>query len=390
MTAARRLTRIERGRSLAAIIASATVFGFSFGVTMPLLTLVLDREGVDTMLIGLNTAVASLAILLAGPFYPRVIGVLGMLPSLYLGIAGSASVLLLLGLWIDVIAWFPLRFMFGLLGGLHWIASESWINTVVTSENRGRVIGIYVTTLASGFALGPLMIGVIGTEGWLPFVVSAALILAGACPLLAAGGLAPPMPRRPPIGVTRIARLEPIIMAAALLGGMIGMSVMALYPLYALHSDLTQDTAVVMLTVFLLGNFALQFPLGWLADRWDARRLIAALAIIGVAGPVALPFALGQGHLVWPLLFVWGGAMIGFYTVGLTLLGQRFRPAELTAANAAFVMVFELGSFTGPIVTGAAMDLWDPHGFSAALAIACGVFLAIAAAWHRPRSDLRH
>jgi hypothetical protein len=67
------------------------------------------------------------------------------------------------------------------------------------------------------------------------------------------------------------------------------------------------------------------------------------------------------------------------YTVALMLIGDRFPPAALASANAAFVTIVEAGGLTGPIVTGAGMDALGPDGFMIVLAAAAGLFLCVAA-----------
>jgi hypothetical protein len=72
-------------------------------------------------------------------------------------------------------------------------------------------------------------------------------------------------------------------------------------------------------------------------------------------------------------LFVWGGWILGIYSIGLTILGERFKGADLANANAAFVMSYCVGLLAGPAVEGVALDAWNPHGLLAVLgAISAG------------------
>jgi len=87
--------------------------------------------------------------------------------------------------------------------------------------------------------------------------------------------------------------------------------------------------------------------------------------------------------LLWAVLFVWGGLSLAFYTLGLALLGQRFKRADLAIANAVFIVSFEAGNVTGPTLAGAAMALWDPHGFLLALALGLALFCLLG--FRRPR-----
>lgn len=369
------LTAAERRRSLAAVIASVAVSGLCFGLTSPLLTLILERQGVGAVLIGLSAATSSLAVLVVGPFVPALAARLGTLGALYAAVGVAVATLLLLPLFPNVYAWFPIRFALGGAIAVQWIASEIWINRLATDTGRGTTVGIYAMLFSVGFAVGPLLIVVAGSTGWAPFLAAAGLLAAAVLPLLTAHGLAPAIVARGGGGLLTVAKRAPVLLASAWTCGALAMSVVALLPIYGLRSGLTEGAVVAMVSVFLIGNAALQIPIGWLSARMPRRRLFAGLAVLGILGPVLLAPALQAGFALWILLFLWGGTVIGFYTVALVSLGERFPGAEIAAANAAFVMVFEFGSVTGPALTGAALAAWTPHGLVVALAGVCVVFL---------------
>ena len=76
------------------------------------------------------------------------------------------------------------------------------------------------------------------------------------------------------------------------------------------------------------------------------------------------------------LLFLWGGLAAGIYPVALSMAGERFRGADLVAINAAIIISYGLGSLIGPVLGGVAMDLWNPQGLMAMLALVFVLFLA--------------
>jgi len=59
------------------------------------------------------------------------------------------------------------------------------------------------------------------------------------------------------------------------------------------------------------------------------------------------------------------------------MAGARFRGAELVGANAALIIAYGAGSLIGPSLGGIAMDLWNPEGLLAALALLFALFLAM-------------
>lgn len=373
------LTAWQRRRSLAAVIASAGAAGLTFGLTIPLLALILEADGVDSTRIGLNAASSAIAVLAVGPFVPRVLDALGVLRAMYLSILASVVIILLMPLWTGLWSWFLLRFLLGAFGAIHWIVGETWIISVSTPTTRGRVIALYMTVLTAGFAAGPVLINLVGIEGWLPFLLSAGLIGLAGVPLLLAYGCAPRLPPRVPAAVALAFRTAPLVLAAAALAGFTDTAVFSLLPVYGLDIGLPQDRAVLLLTVMLTGNVALQVPIGWLADRTDRRCLLIACGAVFMVCPLLLPQVLQLELLLWPLLAIWGGASLGIYTLALTIVGDRFEPAALAGANAAVVAVYEAGSVLGPVSGGVSMDSVGPDGLMWLMAAAAVLFLAFAA-----------
>ncbi len=379
----------DRARRLAmlALLSVSLGAGLMIGVTMPLLSMLLELRGTDTVLIGLNAAMSTFAILLTGPFLPRAIRRYGTLPVMYLSIVFGIAVLLAMPVFTSLPAWFVLRFALGISVGVAWIASEAWLNAIVTDRNRGKMLGLYVTCFAGGFALGPVIVGLVGLQGPVPFLIGAAILGASALPLPLARHALPPVPSHAAGNIGRLMLLAPTIMLAAAVSGLSDATVFALLPVYALRVGFAPETAVLLLSTFLAGNLALQVPLGWLADRMNRRLLLAICGAAGVLGPLAFWLALDT-ILIWPLLFAWGGVVMGIYTIGLCMLAERFDTATLPGANAAFVMLYSLGSMSGPALGGGAMTLWDPHGMLVFGALASLLFLLIVLgrAWFRNRS----
>ena len=81
---------------------------------------------------------------------------------------------------------------------------------------------------------------------------------------------------------------------------------------------------------------------------------------------------------LWGVVSVWGGSMGGIFTVGITLLGQRFRGVELVSANAVFSVLFGVGGLLGPFLTGTAMSTVGPAGFPLSLLAAVALYALFA------------
>ncbi len=65
------LSPVDRRRNLIAVTAAMTATSLIYGLSVPLLSLILEDRGVEGTLIGSQTAVQSAAIFLISPALPR-------------------------------------------------------------------------------------------------------------------------------------------------------------------------------------------------------------------------------------------------------------------------------------------------------------------------------
>lgn len=372
------LTDRDRRNSLIAIVLHMTGIGIAFGASIPLTSLVLERWGEDAGTIGLVGALPTLANLVLLPSLRRLAAQLGTARAMVLGCLVAAASIAAMPLVPDVGAWALLRFLGGAGLALPWLVGETWINNVALSHNRGRIVAIYSSALFAGFAIGPSLLALIGTEGWLPFLVIGLATALAVVPLLPVMAVAPSLPRRPRLRLGQVLRRAPTMLLAALASGFAEFASFSLLPVFGVRNGLGEPAALMLLTVFLVGGILLQLPLGWLADRWSRRRALALAGGLGLAAALALGLAGGAPLAAAAVCFLLGGAILALYTLGLALLGERFRAEDLGVANAAFIMVYSAGSLAGPAAGGLATEVSAAWGLPATLAAICALVVAMA------------
>ncbi len=99
--------------SRAAVVATAAVFGLTYGLTAPLIALNLAEQGYGETLIGANAAMYAVGALVAAPLLPPLVAHFGaramVLGALLLAAATIASFPTVPSVWL----WFPLRLAVG-------------------------------------------------------------------------------------------------------------------------------------------------------------------------------------------------------------------------------------------------------------------------------------
>jgi len=369
-------TARDRSLSLIAVIASAFISTLTFAITTPLLAVRLAAAGLSGGWIGLNTGAGAAAILLVSMGTPWLGRRLGSYLALMLSILVMALGVALLPVCDGIVGWFLLRILIGAGIAVHWVISEVWVNSVAAEADRGKVVGAYVAAVGLAYLVAGPALMAMGTKGNLPFAVVTVMIATAAVPILVARRLVPVLPPALSTGMLGAIRRQPTVMGASLVSGVAIASVLSFLLLYVERTGMTEQAALTALAAVAIGNVLLQVPIGMLADRVGAERLLISVGTVALIGLAAMPFLGPIGLLRWPFLFLWGGSLGGFYTLSLTLVGRRFGPAELPAANAAFVIVYEIGGLLGPVTSGFSIDLWNPHGALLPLALAYAVFIA--------------
>ena len=272
--------------------------------------------------------------------------------------------------------WLLLRFVVGLSATVLFVLSEFWIATWAPDRRRGFVIGLYVTALAAGFAIGPLILVATGTAGNLPFYLGGALLLGSAIPLALNARDAPHLAARSGRSFWSLVRDTPEATLAALLHGAIEIAGLSLLPVYALRAGLDARHGALFACLFIVGSSALQVPIGALADRVDRCRLLLVLAVFGLVGAILLAvFGVTALLLFEALLLPWGAVVGAFYPVGLGDISSRFTGADLARANTAYVMTYAAGMMIGPPIVGEGLDLMPPSGFFWSIAALIGAYL---------------
>lgn len=364
--------------SLIAAISSISAVGIAIGLGLPLLSIILEKRGISSTLIGLNAAMAGIASMIAAPVTTKIAHDYGVARTMMFAVLVAA--LSAIGFYYaDAFwMWFPLRFTFHGATTTLFILSEFWINEAAPPRRRGLVLGIYATVLAIGFALGPLLFSALGSDGILPFLVGAGIILLAIIPIFVARHESPVLDTKPERHFFHYIFLVPTATAAVFAFGAVSAGGLSLFPIYALREQLTEAQAAVLLTVMGIGNMAFQIPLGLFSDKLrDRRPLLTAMAVLGFVGSLALPLLIQNWLMMAVILFFWGGCVSGLYTVGLAHLGSRLSGPDLAAANAAFIFCYAVGTVAGPQAIGAAIDISGNDGFAWALAGFFGLYVLV-------------
>jgi MFS family permease len=350
-----------------------------FGVWALLLGIVLIMlgNGMHFTLIGLRGGIegfsaAELAVVTSGYFvgflsgarytpvlirrvgHVRVFAALGSFMS-----AGLIAFPLLAEPW----AWTVLRLLIGFCMSGVYVVAESWLNDASTNETRGTVLSAYMIAQT---------LGIIGAQGLLTLGDAATSVLFIGASILVSLSFAPILLSATPVPAAEITR--PMPLRALFAGSPLGtVGIFLLGSVYATQSGMgavfgTQiglSAAQIALFVAMLfaGALLLQFPIGWLSDRMDRRKLIFGSAALGAASCAAGWATGGDLWLLMAAAFLAGGVTTPLYALLLAYTNDYLSVEDMPAASGGLVFTFGLGAIAGPLAAGWAMQAVGPYGF---------------------------
>lgn len=371
-----RLTR-SKLPALASIVATAMIFGLTYGLSAPLLALSLSRAGFGESFIGANAAMHAVGVLAIAPLLPGLSWRTGPKLPIAVALLVAAAALALFPIVPSIWLWFPLRIALGAASETLFVMSETWLSQLSDEATRARTMAVYTAALSLGFALGPVILAVVGPEGLLPYLLGGGIALLALLCVAMPWVRAPAFERPSQANPLRYLVLAPVALGATLANAALETAGLSFLPIYAMRAGWGERPATLLVSILLLGAILLQLPIGWLGDRVDRRKLVIGLGVASALGALLWPLVIDVPYLAYPLLFVWGGVFVGIYTIMMTVVGSRFQGGDLVSLYAVMSVAWGLGAFIGPGSAGAAMDL-TRHGLPYFAAVTCALFTVLA------------
>ena len=364
-----------------ALVAALAVVAITSSLNWPILAEALRNQGYSESLIGINAAAQFAGIIVVALAAPRIIPALGFFKTIVFGLIIVAITLIALPAFRSFETWLVIRFVLGMGNSLLFTAGDTWINQVVDDKVRGRWMGIYVTAGMAGWAVGPILGAYLDPGTYWPFVWGLLAVVVAACFLLPARQLDIKLnigEQGVALGLATVFLAAPTVLLSSAMFGVVEGAMQSFAHLYTMDVLGAQfrQTGYAVIWVGAVAAIFFQYPIGWLADKVNRNWLLIACVVTLMLSIFLFPLLVEGGRdawwqpqalALWAVVSIWGGAMGGIFTVGITLLGERFRDVELVSANAVFSMLFGVGGLLGPFLAGTAMSEIGPAGFPLSL-----------------------
>ncbi len=291
--------------------------------------------------------------LIAKVGHVRVFSALGSLISAILVIYPVAP---------DWIAWSLMRVVMGFCFSGVYVTAESWLNDTATNETRGKTLSLYMIVQMIGIIASQALMTVSAPDGFVLFVIPSVLVSLSFTPILLSKAPAPTFAATKGMSFAKLFRVSPLGCVGMFLIGGIYAALFGMAAVWGTLAGLSVGEISAFVAAIYLGGLLFQYPIGWLSDRMDRRRLISILALAGAVTTLAGAFNPGF-PLILAVALIAGGIINPLYSLLIAHTNDFIEAREMAGASGGMIFINGLGAITGPMIVGWVIGAVGPGGF---------------------------
>ncbi|SDJ49595.1 MFS transporter [Salimicrobium halophilum] len=346
------------------LIGLVTISGFSQGMLLPLLAVILEQNGVSSSINGIHATGLYIGILVASPFIEKPLRSFGFKPIILFGGVLVFTSLFLFPFWESLWFWFVLRVTIGIGDQILHFGTQTWITTTAHKKDRGLSIAYYGLFFSLGFTLGPLMTNLLSVSTFAPFLLSSFLSLGVWMFMLKVRNEFPEEDYASAHGTSSLGRfikatkLGWIAFLGPLCYGFLEAALHGIFPVYGLRLGHEVQMISFIIPAFAAASLFSQIPLGRWSDKIGRPQVIRYALSGGILAFLVASFFEGSVVALF-LCFAFAGLCVGsLFSLGISYMTDLLPRELLPAGNILCGMSFSIGSILGPFLSGIVLDFF--------------------------------
>lgn len=313
-------------------------------------------EGFSAVSLGILGSSYYLGFVIGCLAVPRLVRRSGHIRAFAALTSAAVAAMLAHPLLIDAYVWFGLRAITGFCFAGLYLVIESWLNDRATNQTRGFVMSAYVIVDYVALTAGQMMITLYPVSGFQLFVLGAILFSLATLPVATTGAGQPAPIETARIRPIRLMRAAPVGVVGCFVVGLTNGSLWSLGPIFGIGRGLTADGAATFMSAAVVAGAIAQWPIGFLSDKMDRRKILAALLGGAMLAGIALGAVPSLGLLgLCGLAAFYGALALPAYSLAAAHAYDRTAPSEAVETAAGLLLAYGVGSVVGPSLASVGM-----------------------------------
>lgn len=252
---------------------------------------------------------------------------------------------------------------------------EAWLQAQAVNARRGRTMGIYRLTDMGAQLGAQMLIGILEPASYVTYATLALICCSSLLPITLSRMVPPPTPKATRLRPRLLLTCSPLATMAVIVAGVSSASFRMVGPIYGQEVGLRADQIALFLGVFILGGAMVQWPMGWLADRFDRRRVLVGLSAAAIlSSGLSAMLADLSVPAVLAMSALFGVTTVPLFSVAAAHAHDYAETDERVELTAALMFFWGLGAIAAPWL---ASRLIEDFGPSAMFLLIAGAHLAL-------------
>lgn len=294
---------------------------------------------------------------------PQIVRRVGHIRS-YGALASVAAITILLNVMIiNAPAWIALRALTGFSFAGAAMVVESWLNERATRETRGTIFSVYQMVNFAASTVGQLLLAIKPPSDFFFFAIGAIFYCLAILPTALSTAKTPQPLKAAKLDVRRLYAISPVGAVVCFLIGLVNGAFGTLAPVYAQQIGLSVPDIAALMAGSLVGGSLIQFPLGWISDRTDRRRVLIATALgAAIVGGFMSTFRPHDPLTVTALMILFGAMIYPMYALTVAHANDFAGPDEFVKIASSLLLLYGIGTMFGPLAAAFGMEKIAPEG----------------------------
>ena len=235
------------------------------------------------------------------------------------------------------------------------------------------IYAVFVTPWAWALMRLVAVLNIADPGGYDLFILMSVVVSISFAPILLSASPAPLSDDTERMTLRELFEASPLGCTGSFLLGGVFASMFGMSAVYAGEIGLSLDQIAVFVSLMYVSALFSQYPIGWVSDRVDRRKVIALVMIIATLASAAGVFFSGSLLAIYIAAAVLGGMANPLYSLLLAHTNDYLPVSKMASASSGLVFINGVGASFGPIVVGYVMGAIGPDGFFVYNCILCAL-----------------
>jgi len=237
-------------------------------------------------------------------------------------------------------------------------------------------MSVYMIVQTVGILLAQVLINFGDPSSFILFAVISVLVSISFAPILLSVSRVPIFTTTKRMSLSELYKTSPLGSITMILLGGVNSLLFGMSAVYGSEKGLSVKEISILVGSIYVAGALFQYPVGFISDRMDRRRLIILLALFGLLGVFTGLLLHNNFYIILFAFFIAGGVANPLYSVVIAYTNDYLRTEDMSSAAGGLVFMSGVGGIIVPVLTGQLMNTFGPESL---IFILCIIFFTIIA-----------